>query len=438
MDQQTSVNSRHDRFHRVRIGEQAIARSLAESDPASWQQHLQRAYVSRTSPPMCLCNPRDPVPMYVARLGETYVLKRRPNTGHLHQSECESHGGISSAAHLIYTDTALIERPDGKVNHSLSVPLSTIKAVNDSTLDEAAAPPRPTSATPKRNTMTLRGFMNLLWEEAGLACWVPAMRGKRTLTRVYWRLRNELVDRLIAGEDASQRVFVPTGFLNNDSDQRTREELLRRFDTLQDTHFPNQRPILLIVGELRSVRPTARNVAIRLKGLPDTMPIWTPPVSLERMRSQWTAAMARFERQSAAAVQPNAQERPNRLFIIAGIQLDDHGGLQWRYGAAMETTEDFIPIDSQYEARIANALAAQERHFRKPLRYDGEAATFADFVLTDMPKDVPMEIYGYSSPEYETRKREKIAHYQRQGESYWQWDVAQSKLPPPFPTNRKQ
>ncbi|CAM8641710.1 Protein of unknown function DUF1173 [Comamonadaceae bacterium] len=425
-----------EKFNRVRFGDLDVNRTVADSDPGLWQQYLQRAYVSKVIPPMCLCQTQEPVAMYIARLGDAYVLKRRPKTGHMHHSECESHGGISRAANDLYTDEAIIERADGKVDHTLSVPLSTIEHMGESSMDEAAAPPRPQTASPKRPAMTLRGFLNLLWEEAGLASWAPGMRGKRTLTRVYWRLTSELADRLVGGEDAAMRVFVPSGFLDDDTEKRTRNQLLERFENLNRLHGANHKGILLIVGELRAIKSTARNVALRLKGMPDSLPIWTPPGSIERLRAQWPASMERFDRSKhsqpvQASQHPEA--RPNRMFIIAGVQLSQQGNLNWRYGAAMETTEDFIPIDSQYEARIANALVAQHRRFEKPLRYDGVAATFPDFVLTDMPQPMPLEIYGFSGPDYEARKREKIAIYTKEGKPFWYWDVAQSKLPPVFP-----
>ena len=124
----------------VRIADQVLSRGLAESDASLWQRSLQGAYVAGLVPE-CLCSPA-PVPMYIARLGDTYMLKRRPKTGHLHHADCESHGGISDAAFRLYTAEAISERPDGKVVHTLSVPLTTVEHVNpEHTLDEVAAPP---------------------------------------------------------------------------------------------------------------------------------------------------------------------------------------------------------------------------------------------------------------------------------------------------------
>ena len=98
----------------------------------------------------------------------------------------------------------------------------------------------------------------------------------------------------------------------------------------------------------------------------------------------------------------------------------------------METTAHFIPVDSGYEFRIANMLNAQQHRFEKPRRYDGAAATFRDFVLTDCQPSVPMEVYGMDSDDYNPRKAEKIRHYRDSGNPYWAWDVLRDPEPPPF------
>lgn len=83
---------------------------------------------------------------------------------------------------------------------------------------------------------------------------------------------------------------------------------------------------------------------------------------------------------------------------------------------------------------MANLLVEQQRRFRKPLRYDGVAAMFPDFILTDLQPETPMEIYGFSGEAYEERKRQKMADYQKLGTPYWHWDLQASRRPPLFPT----
>lgn len=418
----------------IRIKGDVVNRSLAETDPEAWLKKLQSAYIDK-QPPQCLCNGMSkPIPMSIAKAGNTYLLKRWPKTGYQHHTDCESHGGISEAAMGLYTKDAISERPDGKVEIALSVPLSTVERL-DTTLDELAAPPRPRKPGVKSNSITLRGFLNMLWEEAGIHTWSPGMKGKRTLGRVYWRLRSSLEDRIIGRDDAAMRVLVPiTTRFDEQAEQEKRVDIERRFTHMAAQCGETRKGILIVVGEVFSIYEGAKDAALRLKGMPDNMPIWVPRVSMERLRDQWPNMMQRFERKKGGVNKPNqGAESQNRLFIIAGVQRSDKGNLQWRFGSAMETTEHFIPVDSQFEAVIAQALVEQGRRFRKPMRYDGVEAMFSDFILTDGPKEIPMEIYGFSSPEYNKRKNEKIAAYEKTGEPFWHWDLSKDKVPPPFP-----
>jgi hypothetical protein len=114
-------------------------------------------------------------------------------------------------------------------------------------------------------------------------------------------------------------------------------------------------------------------------------------------------------------------------------------------GSLMRVTPQFIPVHSQYEALVANALVEADRAFIKPLRYDShESDIFPDFCLLDTAVErLPMEIYGYTNhPGYERRKQEKLEWYRQSGTPFWHWDVATSgRLEgqwPPFPPKRRR
>ena len=166
----------NDRYDRIAMLDQVIARVNMESHHPAYQTFMQKAYLLTTAP-NCLCRAPELITMYIARMGDTYIVKRCPKTGHLHRPECESHGGISTAAQAFYSDDALAERADGKVTHNLAVPLSTIQQVTGITLGEAAAPQLPDVQRAKRSTMIPRGFLNLFWKEAGLHSWSPSVAG---------------------------------------------------------------------------------------------------------------------------------------------------------------------------------------------------------------------------------------------------------------------
>ncbi|WP_313385360.1 DUF1173 family protein [Pantoea sp.] len=108
--------------------------------------------------------------------------------------------------------------------------------------------------------------------------------------------------------------------------------------------------------------------------------------------------------------------------------------------ALMTVSARFIPLDSSWEGVIEEKLWQEKRHFIKPLRYDGEADVFPDFLLKDVPgrEIVPLEVFGMNTPDYLARKAVKLAHYREEyGEgNWWCWDAytagAANNIPP-FP-----
>lgn len=418
----------------IRINGKVLSRTLADHAPSRWQAELQRAYTDKVKPE-CLCNGASKsLLMHITRRGDTYILKKGPNSGRLHHRDCDSHGGISQDASSLYTEGAISERDDGKVKINLSVNLSTVTKLADST-DDDAAPPRLHAPGKKRNTVTLRGFLNFIWEESGLNSWSPANMDRRGLGHVYDKLREELGDRIVGGDDAVERVYVPSARFGDDEDARKRIAIHSRFDRLDRICGTNKKGILLIVAEVLSIAESKYDFALRLKGFPDDIPVWTSRKSIDRLQRQWPHMFARFMRRRAVQSDAAMVTNQNRLFVICGVQRTDRGSLQWKFGAAMETTENFIPIDSQYEADIANNMVAQNCSFRKPLRYDGEEAAFPDFIMMRGHEEVPMEIYGFSSDQYNARKAEKIAMYRNSKLPFWQWDLSIRKSPPPLPNS---
>lgn len=413
----------------IHINGKLLSRFWADQHPIKWQFELQKAYIDKVKP-LCLCNGHTkPLTMHITKAGDTYIFKRGPNAGPLHHRDCDSHGGMNADASKLYTEGAISQK-GGKLKINLGVSLSTITRVADST-DEDAAPARPRGPGKKRNTITLRGFLNFLWEESGLNTWSPAFTGRRGLGQVYHKLREELHDQIVGGDDAVERVFIPSARFGPEEDALKRVAIHSKFDRLDHISGPNKKGILLIVAEVLSIAESKYDFAMRLKGFPDDIPVWTNRKSIERLQTQWPHVFTRFMRRQGG--HSNVAASNNRLFIICGVQRTDRGGLQWKYGAAMETTDQFIPVDSQYEAQVADLMTRKGESFCKPLRYDGEEAVFSDFILLRGDLEIPMEIYGFSSEQYNLRKAEKIAHYRKSGKPFWHWDLSVSKAPPAFP-----
>lgn len=52
------------------------------------QRILEGAY-DKKARPLCQCSRQEPA-MYIAKVGNEYILKRMPGTGHLHDPVCET------------------------------------------------------------------------------------------------------------------------------------------------------------------------------------------------------------------------------------------------------------------------------------------------------------------------------------------------------------
>jgi hypothetical protein len=76
----------------------------------------------------------------------------------------------------------------------------------------------------------------------------------------------------------------------------------------------------------------------------------------------------------------------------------------------MHVSENWIPLDSSYEAVVAEKLDAEHRQYVKPMRYDASISeVFPDFYLLDTKSDkpFPMEVFGMATPAYLARKQLK-------------------------------
>lgn len=417
----------------VRINGRVVPRSLADENHSAWQMMLEQDYLNDKKP-VCLCRGgAAPLEMYIQKRGPAYVLKRMPNSGHMHHPDCESHGGICQASRDLYTKDAISETRDGKISIKLSVPLTTIAAYSPKD-EDAAQPPRHAPGV-KRNTISLRGLLNLLWEESGLNQWSPGWAGKRTLGLVYAKLAAELDNRVFGRQEADQQIYVPSTRMGVQAEQEKMREIASRLEALQRVCGQKEKPVLIVIGEVYAVAKTKYNCALKIKGMPHT--IWTPEAAVKRLHDQWPHAVNRFlqgqEKRGAVSTGHATEKSPNRLFVIAGVQQSESGSLQWRFGAAMETTDEFIPVESAYEARVARLLVDQGREFTKPMLYDAQEVVFPDFVLTDAGAPYSMEVFGMKTPEYTQRKQEKLQHYRDSGKAWWYWDATATDIIPALP-----
>ena len=251
------------------------------------------------------------------------------------------------------------------------------------------------------------GLLELLWERAGLHRWIP-QNAPRRLSYVYRKLQEEVCELHLGRVPASEAIFVPDTALDEPSMRRKYGDLASRFEALARYCQSGEAPVLLIVGEVRSMFDTRYGSGIRFKGLPDAATVWLPQELAADVARRFRAPVDRFL--------SSGKSDATRLLCIVGVTLSSKGALNATSCSLMETNTDFIPVDSLHEGVLTSALVQAGRRFTKPLRHLAEHALHPDFLLHDAAGgDWAMEVWGMDTPEYRQRKAEKIAIYREKG-----------------------
>ncbi|MFJ3465710.1 DUF1173 family protein [Achromobacter spanius] len=354
---------------------------------------------------------------------DRFHLARFPETGAEHSEDCVYYGVDPNMSGLgSYRRGVVQELDDGAVKIMLKVGLQQRAAVapqdseNSGPAETKVATPRPRSG---QASMTLLGLLHFLWTQAAINTWAPGMEGKRNLGLVHHHLMRAAMGTYAGRVRLSQNLVIATP---SGSGQQAGQNKAKSLDAI------TQRRRLVVVAPLAqheegmdgsSVLPIAG-----FHGIPHLMlddGIWA---SIERrfMREidAWRAGNPVM---AVVQTDPPKSSAGNTRAQVVDVSL-------------MQITRDWIPVDSGYEALIAEKLVAEKRRFEKPLRFDaGEDAVFPDFWLRDRPVPLPLEVWGLSTPDYQARKKEKAAHYDETygAGGWWSWNAAVGDLVPDLP-----
>jgi hypothetical protein len=237
--------------------------------------------------------------------------------------------------------------------------------------------------------------------------------------RFWWTIHRfvgeyaELV--LVKRQRLTDLLYIPEPF-----DKERRQEQRDRFlDFMRRTVYneTGEEHYGMILGEVTQCSPSPYGARLDIKHLKE-FPLWLNRRPFDQLKR-------RFGRALHVLTRPDCTDRLVGLFVVGAGKREGQCCVQ--EAALMPVTQHWIPVDSHYEAWVADALVDTDRHVVKPLRYDArEEEVFPDFLLLDAgDSPLPMEIYGFTgNPAYEQRMQEKIAAYQQSGEPFWHWDIA--------------
>ncbi|WOB74326.1 DUF1173 family protein [Achromobacter xylosoxidans] len=355
---------------------------------------------------------------------DRFHLARFPETGTEHSEDCLYYAADPAMSGLgSYRRGVVQELDDGATKIKLKVglqqrPTAAPEGADTTSPGNAKAPPSRSRSS--QASMTLKGLLHFLWTQAALNTWSPGMEGKRNVGIVHHHVMR------VAATTYAGRVRLAQNLIVATPTSAGQQASYNRAKTLDAV---SHRRRLVVVAPLAQHQDGMDGAS--------SMPISAfhgiPHLALDE--GIWHALERSFGRELDAWRAGNP--------VVAIVQTDppkSSGGTvraQVVDAALMHVTREWIPVDSGYEALIADQLVATKRRFEKPLRFDaGEDATFPDFWLKDTESPMPLEVWGMATAEYRARKAEKAAYYDdKYGEDgWWSWDAATGDPVPGFPT----
>jgi hypothetical protein len=366
--------------------------------------------------PLCMCMP-DGVPMYVAKMGEHYVVKRMPNTGGTHAPDCASY---EPPAEL----SGLGDVKGGAIQENIEDGITTLKLdfSLSKTVGRAAPAPSGVAADTVRTDgakLTLRGTLHYLWEEAGLNRWFPAMAGKRSWYVVRKYLLQAAAGKVSKGDPLGRSLYVPESFTQEHAAGITQRRIAQMAELAASK---KTRRLMIAIGEAKEIAESRYGFKIVAKHLPD-FPFMLSDELHRRLQKRFVNELALWD-----------SIEDSHLVFIATFGLGPTGIASIESLAVMVVSANWIPFEHAYDKLMLDALTAHKRRFVKGLRYNlAENKPLACAVLADvLPKPVALYV---QPPGVEQEDEDALSRLiEESGMPSWIWRAGEEMPELPTPT----
>jgi len=394
-------------MRRFRLADRVIEEASADLPNA-----LAKAYRHRVRP-LCLC--REPgLAMYIAQVGDQYVVKRMPLSGGEHDVACPSYDPPDELSGLgVLMGSAIQVDPESGLS-ALRVDFSLIK------LGARTAPVVGAGGTDRvageARKLTMLSVLHYLWHQAELTAWTSRWTGKRHWWNIRWHLLEAARQMTVKSGMLSEVLFVPEPFRTSDKaaiEQRRAVALARALPPMS-----GPRRLMILLGEVKDVTPTRTRHRLIVKHMPDF------PLMLDEGLHR--RVQARYENELALWGADNA----SHLMVIATFGLSPAGLANVEELGLMVVAENWVPYESAYEKKLIDALAKVNERSVKGLRYNLSVdKPMAAAVLQREPLPVAFYIVPPSADgDYEEALRDLILL--RPEVDAWVWRPCEGEMPP--------
>jgi len=315
------------------------------------------------------------VEMYVARLGEGYIVKRMPDTGCHHAPACPSYEPPAEFSGLGQVlGSAITEDPaTGETTLKLDFPLT--KMPGRSQMPPAGGDSDSVASDGTR--LSLRGLLHYLWEQAELTRWHPGFAGKRTWGTVRKHLLLAAEDKIARGGSLHSRLYIPEVF---SVEQRDAINARRVSKWSQAVAVPGKQVhLMLMIAEVKEIVAARYGFKAVVKHVPDQA------FALDEQLYRRLAR--RFE--SELALWGAADDI--HMVMIATFSVAAAGIPTIVELSLMPATRHWLPVEDGFEKQLVERLVADGRSFVKGLRYNLSAGNeVASATLTDCEDLAPL------------------------------------------------
>ncbi|MCA1493184.1 DUF1173 domain-containing protein [Sinorhizobium alkalisoli] len=375
------------------------------------QTLLPHAYDQRLRP-MCMCTV-SPVPMYIARMDDQYLIKRMPLSGRDHDPACPSYEPpyeLSGLGPLI--GTAIQIDASGKAG--LKLDFSLTKRGPRSAPTAPTEPSEPgIRSEPKK--LSLKAMLHYLWEAGELTEWRSTWAGRRGWGRVRTSLINAASQMTTRGVPLSDMLYVPELFQPEDKDGIA----ARRAAALKAVQATGSGPrkLMIIVAEVKEFSPAREGQRIVVRHMPF-------PLMIED--GAWRRLAARYETE----LELWRSNEAFHLIVIATFGISTAGIASVEEVALMVVNEHWLPFEDIHELRLLEKLGHLKRKSVKGLRFN--LPRDAPIVSVTLPEQKPAPIAMFIVPasagvEYEHALTGMIDT--RPEIAPWIWRVAEGEMP---------
>lgn len=384
---------------------------LHSGDALGLSDSIGAAY-SKRERPRCMCTQAG-AEMYIARLGDNYLVKRMPGSGSEHAPSCPSYEPAAEFSGLVQVlGTAIVEDPEtGLTQLRLDFPMS--KGPNRQALGLAKSPA--SSARSSGTRLSLRGLLHYLWEQAELNSWSSDIKERRTWPFIRKSLVQAMAGKFICGRPISQQLYIPEPFF-----LERREAIRARQANCWQLALSGplgRAAMILTIGELKELGPTRFGYRALIKHMPDV------PLILDEQLFRKTSNCFRDELLLWGA------SDTFRAILIATMAIGTNGVAQLNEVSLMLVNRAWIPVANAFEHQLLDLLMHEERSFCKPLAYNlAHSAKLPSALLKDAGIDlIPLHINlpGESIPDLAP---------QLPSAPDWPWDPGQNPSVPRLPS----